>query len=426
MSISFLNKTIQRPIFRNLSLGLFSQIVISIANFLNGLCIARMASKEEYGAYSTAMTIILIFMNFQQALIHSPVLVQYHHKNENDRLFFLQSVNIGQWFLFIPIIIVGLAVTMVCDHFFRISSTYYLLFILLPVMYIREYQRTIDYCRLSIGTLFISDGVFSLSVIAGSFVLFFTQIANSFNGILVLTCAYICACLSRYRLIKQMFVAPGVSVFAGLNETWKLGKWALASVASGNIQNYGYVFIVNGMLSIKSVAELSAARLFIMPFNILLTGISKIYLSKGTQILASSGKRKVLRFNNTFLIPIIIAWLFFFFFLLFFRGFVIEHLFTSKYANISNTILIWAFYILTESISKIYQNTILVFQKYKSLAKISFVSAMIVTIGCFILIKITGENGAIISLLIGSVFSLAYVMIRFRLIYANWKFQVRE
>jgi O-antigen/teichoic acid export membrane protein len=174
------------------------------------------------------------------------------------------------------------------------------------------------------------------------------------------------------------------------------------------------------MLSLKSVADLSVARLFMRPFTLLVTSMSKIYISKGTELLATSGPKRLVKFNNVCLLFIMGAWVLFFIVLLCCRGFLIQHVFTLKYANIKGTIIIWALYMATESVREIHENSVQVFQKYKILALLTFLSAAIVIISCLFLIKCIGANGAIISLVIGSVFSTIAIIVIFNRVCKTW------
>jgi O-antigen/teichoic acid export membrane protein len=415
-----IKKIITRPIFKNFSLGLFSQILISIANFFNGLFVARSSSKEEFGIYTIATTIILIFASFQQALIHSPVLVLYHHKSPEARSLFIRSVNIGQWLIFVPVIGFSCLLILVFGRYIQIHPTYYLLFLLIPVMYLREYIRTVDYCQFSLKALFASDIIFSVCILVGSIGIVLMKRASSFNGIMVLVCAYCIATISRYNALRQIFKMESIMIHQALREIWKLGKWALVAITMGNIQNYGYIFIVNSMLSLKSVADISVARLFIRPFTLLVTSMSKIYISKGTELLAVSGPKRLAKFNNVCLIFLLGAWVAFFVIMLGCREFIIEHVFTLKYANIKGTIVLWAMYMATESVREIYENSVQVFQKYKILALLTFLTAVIVIAGCFSLIKSVGANGAILSLVAGSIFSTISIIVIFMKVSKNW------
>src|SRR5213079_151583 len=72
------------------------------------------------------------------------------------------------------------------------------------------------------------------------------------------------------------------------------GKWTLPGMAVTWGQTTGYAYIVAWFLGSAAVAELSAARLFVMPLNTLMTAWGRIFVPRAGALLATGDRAGVL------------------------------------------------------------------------------------------------------------------------------------
>jgi O-antigen/teichoic acid export membrane protein len=72
------------------------------------------------------------------------------------------------------------------------------------------------------------------------------------------------------------------------------GRWTLPGMLVTWGQNTGYAYIAAGLLGSAAVGELSAARLFIVPLNILMSAWGKIFVPRAGALLAGGQRAAVI------------------------------------------------------------------------------------------------------------------------------------
>ena len=68
------------------------------------------------------------------------------------------------------------------------------------------------------------------------------------------------------------------------SENWRYGKWALLGVTVTHIQTYSYLYLLGIIVSSVAVADVSAARLLLMPLVLAQEGWSKVILPHGSKL----------------------------------------------------------------------------------------------------------------------------------------------
>jgi len=130
-------------------------------NFLIGIFLIRNTSKENYGLYVLAYAIILFFVSVQNALITNQMTVIAPRKNQNDRDNFCASLAIGQFSIFIPLLLIGLLALVTIEHLKIVDSSQLDLVFAVAIatlgVVLREFFRSLFFLRLKPQSVLFLD-----------------------------------------------------------------------------------------------------------------------------------------------------------------------------------------------------------------------------------------------------------------------------
>jgi len=407
--LNFLTTISQRPFIKKLAGGIFTQSLLSVTNFIVGILIARQTSKDDYGIYVMAFSTIMIAISFQNALVNSPLTVLFPEKNDEKKNILISGLGFGQWIIFLPIfllIFVGMAIF---EYFQKgINLNINLIIILFVIVFglHREFLRVLNYCYLKIYNVVIMDSTYVVITLSGIFILQYYGRINGLIAIAIIGIAYLISFTIGHALIKTSFHFNLNWIKNTYKETWQYSKWILIGVISSNIKNYGYIYIISLILSLKETADVSAASLFLKPFGLFIASSQRIFLSKGAHIVHEKNIVKLKKFIWLFIALFLLCWFFWSLFLFITHEYLIENVLSSKYENISLYIFMWSVLSLLNSISFIMTNSLVIFKKFKLLAITGFISAFIMLVMCIILCNIMGSIGALFSLGLGNIIYL--------------------
>ncbi|NQS99570.1 MAG: oligosaccharide flippase family protein [Candidatus Omnitrophica bacterium] len=288
----------QSPLFEKVVLASSDQALLSGLGFLISIILIKTVSKTEYGYYSITMPILLFFVSIQNAIVNTPLTVLLSEKKDDERKTYLASLCYGQFMIILPAVFVGLlfALLLTCFGFDSIKTSLIavLSFSAIGILY-REFLRSCFYAEgtpLKVLKLDICYIVLMLVFIAFQY---FVLIINV-NWI------YINMCVSGLLISLFFYRNRGwnvekKSIKESYQENWKLGKWALFGVFVTHIQNYCYIYLLGALLNTVAVADVSAARLLVMPLVMLRIGWSKIAIPHGSK-LRELGQIKNFTENN--------------------------------------------------------------------------------------------------------------------------------
>lgn len=243
--------------------------MLSAANFAIGLAFIQFSSKLDYGIYMQLFGLLMLSCSIQSAIVSGPMIAMAPKRRARGLqavsaiLFRLQTVvsvllaivafagvEIAVWGFSVPVLDTDVAV-------------YFALTIL--TLWVREYVRDYYFLRLNPHATFLVDLCYvcpltlllGLGVWVGSFdaawVLGSMAISNGIAG-----------GVGLWRCRLQPFAAHGrwrKTVW----DSWGLSRWTLPGVGLSWLSNFAFVFVVAAVLGAVATAEVSAARLLLMP-----------------------------------------------------------------------------------------------------------------------------------------------------------------
>ena len=414
LTISDITKNLKNKTVRNIGGAMLTQGMLSIANFLISFLTAKYAAKSEYATFVILYSIISIFGNYQIALINTPLMVIYQEKKETERKLYIDSLSIGQWVIFIPVIVVSTIAFVVYYHNQSENSimNYVLVLSFGTMMFLyREFIRSVNYCKMRILDLIKMDTLFMILIAIGILLMAFYGTLTCISTILLLSFGYILSGLYGSFHSKSRSIAKWDSIKKAIAANWELGRWSLVGVTSNIFMNRGYIYIVSIYLGLDDIAEISAARLFLMPIGLFITSSVKIITAKGSEIYQSKGMAKFRTFIGIILLGMVIGSLLYIITISIIRSQIIEWVGAEKYGNIRDYITLWSIYFLIYATRNPITRALIVIKEFRSIAIIDTICAMVTIVVCFFMIQYKGGYGAVISMISGEVTMLVLAVL---------------
>lgn len=400
---------LRKPALQKISTAMFTQSMLSMANFVVGFAVAKFATKSEYGIYVILFSIMGIAGNYQNALINSPLTVLLPQKKEShDKVIFVSGLFYGQWLIFLPVSVATLFISSSYAYIYHDSTIlkYACALSVATLAYLfREFIRTINYSKMQIQLLVKMDTLFVALISLGVWMLIVFQHVTSTLSILVLGTGYLITAAFGMVLSNDKYQITGKSIRDAFGETWNYSSWALVGVTSDIFKNQGYIYLVSAMLGLDKIAEIAAARLFLMPIGLFVASSGKIILAKGSDILNAAGHDRFKKFVFSISLFLFIIWLSYSLGLLGLLDYLISFL-GGKYANIHYLILLWVGFFLVYSLRYSITTALVACAEFKKLATYDMVGAIITVSSCLILTQMFGGYGTIASLIVGELYIL--------------------
>jgi O-antigen/teichoic acid export membrane protein len=286
--------TLRRPSLAwRATIAAADQAMLSATSFLISILLLRVVPKSEFGYYSVAMAIYLFLISLQNAVVNTPLTVLLASKKGADRKEYVASLRHGQFLFIIP----ACCLTLVAVALFRLggldptaaSIAGALGVASLGFLY-REFLRSCLFAEevpaqvLAMDVLYVAA---SLCFLAVPYLFF--EIRVSIVFLLTGASALLVALLfDRSRGWQR----DPKSVSKSYRENWTLGKWALLGVCITHVQNYSYLYLLGIFVGSLAVADVSAARLLLMPLILFQAGWGKIAIPHGSRLLEEGQVRR--------------------------------------------------------------------------------------------------------------------------------------
>jgi O-antigen/teichoic acid export membrane protein len=379
------------------------QAVLSAVNFITSIILIRYASKIEYGSFSIAFSILLIFISIQAAIVNAPLAVLLVTKSGREKNRYAGSLCYGQFLGVIPA--VCLAVTCIAFlHFWGLDTNRAWIAVAVSIAVIgllfREFLRAYYFAQEIPLKVLKMDALYAISYLILIFVIgFVCEIKTIAIFLLMGLCALFISLLFS-RTLDWRFELHHIK--KSYKENWKYGKWALLGVLITHTQNYSYLYFLGAMLGSAAVAEVSASRLLMMPLALVEMGWSKIVIPHGAKLREQNQFRTLFRNQILASIGFTVGIVFYVMMLLLFFDILENVIITQKYSNSRNFILLWGAIFTARYITLNASYGLQVLKSFDTISKANFFT-MLVTVSCaFLFISRYGIKGGLTALIIGA------------------------
>ncbi len=405
---SQLRAVIYSDFVRQTAGSVLAQVFLSLVNFLFGLLLIRYASKTEYGAYAICFAVIQIFLSIQNAAANTPMITLIGPKAAPDKDRFLSGLFWGQWYFLIPAALLFAVIVSLYDSLQPGAAhlPVWMTCVAAGTSCAREFPRAYEFFRLSINRVLMIDLSYAGACLVGMVFLMSMSKVSTEAALAVIAFAGVLSAFAAHRIGGRKYPLAFIHIRHALRESWAITKWALVGVTVTNVQSYAYLFIVSYQLDLQDTADISAARLFFMPFGLIVASTQRLILSKGMHA-RDRGGRELGRLLTAFAGLFACVWVAYFGLVLSVQGAVIGKVFTLKYENIGGYVLLWAAVFLVNSMAFLLGQGLQVMGDFKNLSLKNAVSALSLVVCCVALTSGIGPVGSLMSLIAGDLTFIA-------------------
>ena len=299
---------------RGLSQGLFSladQAVASITNFVTGVILARSCSKEEFGLYMLALTLILLLTDIQTSLIATPYMIYGPRLKGCAQALYSGSTLIHQTAFSIAAMI-GLGAGVLLTHFglgpHGIGPVLWVLLGVISLIMFREFVRRMCFAQLKVAAALIFDAGLGTAQIGGlllmaHFGLLSPSRAFSLIGVL-------CGIGGAWWLWanRSSYNPRFREAIADLKLNWRFGKWVFASGLLWAVSTNIYPWLLACFHGTAAAGVFAACAGVVSAGNPALLGIQNFVGPKIAHEYAARGpyalRRLTLKISGLIAIPV--------------------------------------------------------------------------------------------------------------------------
>jgi O-antigen/teichoic acid export membrane protein len=231
--VAFLRRALSGE--KGLSQGLYSladQGVASITNFVSGVILARATSKQEFGLYMLAFSLILIVTDIQTSLIATPYMVYGPRLKGRASALYAGSTLIHQA-VFSVLVMIAIASGAFLTRFgwgpLGIGPVLWVLLGVVSLIMFREFVRRMCFARLRVRSALIFDAGIGAAQVGGLLILAHLGLltTNRAYWLIGTACGVGGTC---WMWFNRASYRPRVSdAITDLKLNWTFGKWVFAS-----------------------------------------------------------------------------------------------------------------------------------------------------------------------------------------------------
>lgn len=363
-----------------LTIGLLATLdhaLLSLISFVISLAFIRFGDKAQYGLYVMLLSPIYLAQGIQNAAFLSPFGTLYHQRPEDKKASIVQFLVWGQVAFAVTVVTIGFVAVLgyqcIAGAVLDIPTATALAMATLGVL-IREAYRSFHYVHARAASAFVGDFLFGAIILSALAVLISS---NSLTAVAVLAVTGFAGALPVLSALRSQIRPAFVFSATELAMFWAYGRWALIGVGLTWINLYVYPYIAARSFGLATVAEINAARLFMMPIafglpawsNLVRPQLSKWYSANQlTNIRRLTIRSAVVVSTFTVVyaggVIVIYPWL--------------EPLLGPAYIGIRPLVLAWFVYFLISAVRTVLMATLMVDENgYKSLSRITFMAIWI-------------------------------------------------
>lgn len=395
----------------NSVISFIDQILLSGLNFAVGLLFIRYAPKEVYGLYSQLFAAGLVATTVLDALINNPLTTLAPRRSEQERRALVAQLLKYQIALGLAMAVVFGVMGGLLTGASRISETplgiglAFAAFVLTTGL--REYLRNQFFLEGKANRVLQLDGIYALLVAAGLTVLLWRHdllVETVLACIALANILVFFAVLGRTRLHQPP--AGGIDLAGAVRETWGHGRWALPGAVVAWLGNYSYLYVVSALIGAAAVADLSAARLLLMPISLSVVAWSRVSRPLVSHWLEEGNRTAIRRLTRQSVLGLSTVTLIYVVLLFLFLPILEQYLLGPKYQGIDPLIGLWGVYFAINATRNIASSWLQCAGEYRFMFKYAVVFLPIVLTATLLGASQLGTAGAILALILGELIDL--------------------
>ena len=404
--------------------SVLDQALLSGLNLLIGLALIRYASKETYGLYAQLFAAGLLTTTLLDALIGTALTTLSVRLPADERTGFVSRVARIYWVVAALLAVIAGVVLATVAQWLDLPSNPVVLGLAFTVYTFaqasRQYCRTALFIEFNANAVVKMDLVFVLVTVAGSLALYLVQDVGTHHIFFLLALANGVASLAiSLCLWRSAGQATSRSQFREDGKLlWSLSRWAVVGSVVGWLGNNSYLYFSGALVSVAALADLSAARLLLMPVVIVGTAWVTLALPAMGYMIANSEGAKIRHFvlKSTLamealtLVYVGVLWSAF--------PWLVTHVFGGKYNNITHLMLLWGGYFMVFNARNVTTVLLTSYGAFRELFWQGVLSLIILLAATLSLAPTWGVAGALVAMILVELWELgvnyAYLLPRVR------------
>jgi len=299
-------------------LALLDQGLISGANFLLGVSLARSGGPESYGAYMIMFAAFLLIANVHQAILIEPtsVLAFSLFPQRNDR--YLRAVLLMHAIFSVGFVVLAGAFWMMAPRLHitgALENALAGLVVVTPCVLLFWLSRSFAYLEFAPARAVAGSVVYCAAIVAGiviSYVRGHNTPLTAFSWTALAATIASLVLLRHYRARRAGAEAePGLSTV--WMRHWRFGRWGLSSVGLNWAQTNSISMISGSLLGLRATGGLNALVGLLLPAFQVLISATRVVLPRIAQIYTLRGlqatKRPILHVGATLFLLTSAYWL---------------------------------------------------------------------------------------------------------------------
>ncbi len=337
--------------------AIIDQAWLSLLSLALSLVFIRWGSKLDYGYYAMLQTPMLLAQGILGALVLSPVATRLPAADEQARLSVAATARqlVGRLSGTAALVAgFGLWMAGALGLSWVDNSAIIAFALAMAGLLLRDGVRAMAYAEGQPGTALRADLIYGVMMLLGLLVLILTQHVALVPVMAVGALAGLVPLLLTLRAPRE--ARPQAQCW---HDFWQLGRWALPGVAITWITLSAYPLVAGSVLGPDAAAEISAARLFLMPAALGLVAWSNLFRPRFSRLHAERQGAEMARLSRwslglgalallgyTGLLLLLAPWL--------------SPLLGEDYAGVWPVVALWGLYFLLAQLRGVFSASLLV------------------------------------------------------------------
>lgn len=388
------------------------QGVLSGANFIVGVLIARNTGKEEYGAYVLAFSIFQFIASIHSALVSNPAMVFIPRKEGDELRGFARAVATISFCLSITAgIAVMLSARLLVEGRQEIGyDALIAMSIALPFGQTYELFRRLSFARLRMGRVIMIDSLY-----AGTLVVVVATILGHSSWLqemdpemgrgsfafYAIGGAGLSASIVGGLFDRRLFAFTQKKFRDSAVEIWDFAKWGIGNAVISLAGPQVVVLAVSGLAGLDQTARYEASRLLCGPVQVAIFALGNVILVRVSSILRTRSISDARVFAARFLGLGLAVFCVYFLFVYFWFEDLIKLTIGPQYLDEKVSAMVFAVYYLLAWVNAVLASLANGVQKPRITFWSVVTNAVVVVPATMLLVPSYGALGGVLSLVVG-------------------------
>jgi len=390
-------------------LSLTDQGVVSIANFVTGVVIARACSKAELGLYMLGFSLVMLVQDVQTSLILTPYMIYAPRLKGRAHSIYTGSTLGHQLALGVIVAVGVMCGAFACNYRFdrSLGPVLWALALVIALIMLREFARRICFACLQVRTAFILDVFVSAGQVGGVLLLARFHMLSAASAYWVIGAVCGIAVLVWFLSNSDLSFPRLSDSVADFKRNWSLGKWIFASGLLWTIGRNAYPWLLAAFHGVAITGVFAACIGVVSVGNPLILGLQNVVGPKISHAYATDGpsavRRLVLKISAVIILPVSIYSLI----LILAGGRIMVLLYGHQYAGNNLVVAILALNILVSTMTYSFSRALFAIERADLDFLLNVLGLVImVTLGLWFVLRF-GPLGAALGMLTASAITAA-------------------